>query len=743
MTGRDFSRWDRNSRLYSRFTENAQSLLETDEAFQQAQAEWEQFFTNSHGDIFQKLQLENPRERVFVDSLYYDFVVDQIIEFAADTFGFTLVNQEARENTDALSFSYRTLHEQVVDPESVARTFGDFFSTQDLLTADIDFLRNLYESIVSRDVRLALGEYYTPKGVAQLAFADLEVADIESETFLDPGCGSGVFLSVAIEEKCRRLSDEQAADAVISTITDTVYGIDLNPVAVKSSKLSYVLSLLPILERANTETVEIPVFLTDALRLTRDDTIRFEGDEFSPLVDHLLGNPPWITWGTLTDEIKDQWRAKYVDELDLFPHRGVESRLGHGNDDISVPYVWVCIHQYLANGGDASFVLKRDIMKGPAGKLLRTLRVNDRPLSMQHIHDFNTLRVFGDEVRAGAAIYTLRADERHEYPIPTTSWTRGEGTADFSTRKSIRDTLTAEETEIVPVEEDEPRSSWIRHDAERGAFGECEHTIRHGIKGDAKDVFGIDRERLAEIEPDFVYPYVKSKHVVKYGLFGYDLHLVPLRKANEDNEAELANNYPETYDYLDRHREQLEDRSSSWLKQGTFYNVFGLGDYTWATYKVVWCRLGFKPHFAVVSTVTDDDLGQKTVVPGDHFMFIATENEYEAHFLCALLNSSVYQRSLRDIASGGKSTLSKSVVSRLELPEWQRTDDSERLAELSMQAHDIVPEYTDVSKREYNQMTVDKLEIIQAEIDEIVESMLSNGDGSLFPDVGQSTLTSF
>ena len=159
--------------------------------------------------------------------------------------------------------------------------------------------------------------------------------------------------------------------------------------------------------------------------------------------------------------------------------------------------------------------------------------------------------------------------------------------------------------------------------------------------------------------------------------------------------------------------------------------MFGLGEYTWSAYKVVWCRLGFKPHFAVVSTVEDEDLGEKPVVPGDHCMFVSTDDEREAHFLCALLNSAPYQRSIRGVASEGKASLSKTVISKLALPAYRETPASRRLAELSMTAHGIVPEYTDVSKRAYNRRTIDELAAVRAEIDETVEGMLADGDGLL------------
>jgi len=724
-----FNSLGRNSRLYDRYTSRVADERSSSQELREAQTEWERFVINSHGNVFHRIDVENPHESLFVDVLYYDFVVEQLVEFVEREFGFRVVNREANYNTDALSFDFRPLHETILDTDSVEQNIDTFLGRIDLRNSDLGFLRRLYESIVAPEMRLQLGEYYTPRGLSELSVGELDVDDYASDTFLDPGCGSGVFLGTVIDAKREALEDELAPGDLVDVVTNTVYGIDLNPVAVKSAKLGYLLSLVPLLEGGDVDRVELPVFLTDSLQLTRDDEIRFRGEPLDPTVDHLIGNPPWITWGNLSESVKDAWRETYVKQLNLLPHDGLERRLGHVNDDISVPFVWVCIHRYLDEGGDASFVLKRGITKGPAGRLLRTQGVGSRPVAVRHIHDFNRLRPFGDDVGVRAAIYTVAADREFEFPIPVDSWKRKNAshTPTYSTVEAMRETLDHETTGMIPVEEDDPHSSWVREDAENRALGDCEHDIRHGVKDDAKDVYSIDRSRLGELEHDQIYPYIRSKHVVKYGLFGYDLHLVPIRTANEDNESELKNDCPKTYEYLESNRRTLENRSSRWLKQGTFYNLFGLGEYTWSDYKVVWCRLGFKPQFAVVSTVEDQVLGEKMVVPGDHFMFISTDDEREAYFLCGLLNSSIYQKSIEGIASDGKSSLSKAVISRLELPGYEKTEKSKRLAELSMEAHQVVPEHTDVSKREYNEKTVEELEVIQAEIDELVEEMLSEG----------------
>lgn len=740
MSQHEFSQWDCDSQLYQNFTESAIKLLKSEEEFQSAQKEWEKFFVTSHGEIFDDLPMENPKTELFVDILYFDFVVDQIIESLERKFGFELSNQESRVNTDTLSFSFQSLSKQVVDIDTVSDSFDHLFSKDDFREADTSFLTSLYEAVIPRKIRLELGEYYTPRGLAELAVDSLNISNIEEASFLDPGCGSGVFNSVCINKKIADMEGKNP-EYILSNITSSVFGIDLNPVAVKSSKLNYLLSLLPILEVVDNTTIEVPVFLTDVLKLTRDEKIMYNGEEFDINVSHLVGNPPWITWNRIDDNVKDIWKQKYVKKLDLLPHENTVSRLGHANDDISIPFVWVCIHHYLENNGGATFVLKRDIMKGPAGKLLRTLKVANRDLDMTHIHDLNKLRPFGKQVGAHVAIYTWTADSQPTFPIEASSLTSKDTKPDFSSISTIQDSVNIEKTNILPLDSDDSTSSWIREDAERAALGECDQDIRHGVKDDAQDVFSIKRDQLSDIEPDFVYPYLKSKHIVKYGLFGHELRLVPISKTNEDNEELIRSECPLTYEYLSQNREALENRSSSWLDNGTFYNIFGIGEYTWSEYKVVWCRLGFKPHFAVVSTVYDDDLGEKMVIPGDHYMFISTDNKEEAHFLCALLNSSIYQQSLRDIASEGKASLSKSVVSKLEIPEWNETEESRRLADLSIRAHDIVPQHTDMSKRSYNKTTINELKEIQAEIDMVVEDMLS--DGTLFSDVGQSTLSTF
>lgn len=119
-----------------------------------------------------------------------------------------------------------------------------------------DLFKGIYERFIPREVRHALGEFYTPDWLAEHGMDLLEWQPSDSLT--DPTCGSGTFLLEAIRR--RRKAD---SSATAQSLLAGIHGIDLNPLAVLAAKGSLAVFLSPHLDPEH--PIRLPVYLADAV----------------------------------------------------------------------------------------------------------------------------------------------------------------------------------------------------------------------------------------------------------------------------------------------------------------------------------------------------------------------------------------------------------------------------------------------------------------------------------------------
>ena len=126
-----------------------------------------------------------------------------------------------------------------------------------------DMVKDTYHQLMPQTLRHLLGEYFTPDWLADLTVERSGFTGKRGETFLDPACGSGTFLAVAIKRKILSLHKSEDREALIHEILSTVTGFDLNPIAVIASKTNYLLALGDL---ASVEfPVKVPVFQADSI----------------------------------------------------------------------------------------------------------------------------------------------------------------------------------------------------------------------------------------------------------------------------------------------------------------------------------------------------------------------------------------------------------------------------------------------------------------------------------------------
>jgi hypothetical protein len=169
-----------------------------------------------------------------------------------------------------------------------------------------DLFKKLYHYLLPREIRHNLGEYYTPDWLAQrlLNQVDYEFfneAPRKNEhrlrekllniRWLDPACGSGTF-PVLIIARMRQLGRALFINEaeLLNAILRNVVGFDLNPLAVLTARVNYLLAIADLLEHRRGE-VTIPVYLADSVRTPVMETFFSGGTYKFPTAVGTFGVP--------------------------------------------------------------------------------------------------------------------------------------------------------------------------------------------------------------------------------------------------------------------------------------------------------------------------------------------------------------------------------------------------------------------------------------------------------------------
>ena len=158
-----------------------------------------------------------------------------------------------------------------------------------------DLFKKLYHYLLPREVRHTLGEYYTPDWLAERLLAQLDnelfldskqpnekrLHDKVLHTrFLDPACGSGTFLVLTLrrlQQRGRQLLIPESE--LLNALTRNVVGFDINPLAVLTARVNYLLAIADLLPYRKGE-VAIPVYLADSVLMPAFSTSLLMGSAY-------------------------------------------------------------------------------------------------------------------------------------------------------------------------------------------------------------------------------------------------------------------------------------------------------------------------------------------------------------------------------------------------------------------------------------------------------------------------------
>lgn len=242
-----------------------------------------------------------------------------------------------------------------------------------LLDSDIDVKGKAYEEIVGANLRGDRGEFFTPRNICRMAVLMLDPSP--TQLVLDPSCGTGGFLTIAMNhviEKIRaseqlkwrnrehptQREHEEVFRKVQRYADRNMVGIDINPNLVKAAKMNMVMNNDGSGGLYQGNSLERPVTWSAALR-NRD---------LMAQVDLIFTNPPFGSRIPVDDPaILEQYELAHVwdydEQRDRFVRR--EPRQLQKSLPPEILFVERCV-QFLKPGtGRVAIVLPDGILGSP------------------------------------------------------------------------------------------------------------------------------------------------------------------------------------------------------------------------------------------------------------------------------------------------------------------------------------------------------------------------------------------
>lgn len=433
------------------------------------------------------------------------------------------------------------------------------------------------------------GDFQTPTELAQKVCELVANQGFHPESIIEPTCGMGNFIFAALD------SFPTAKKAI---------GLDISTDYVKAIKLK----LSKRLDKNKVKIIQNNFFNTDWFAVVEDLP--------SPIL--FIGNPPWVT----NAQLSTLGSFNVPEKSNFQKHNGVDAMTGKSNFDIS-EWMLIRILHLLDNQNAVMAMLCKTAV---ARKLLMYAWKNNISLSNSAIYHIDAAEYFGVSVDACLLICYL-SPSIHNFDIRT---------YDSIKDSKIKQNIGYREGKLVASVDMYERWKHLQGSIKKW---------RSGIKHDCVKVMELKKEgnkfrngfgELIELEDQFIFPMLKSSEVANR------LAVVPIRfmlvtqKSIRDDPSLIKDTAPKTWDYLQKHAHLLNKRGSSIYKNRPPFSIFGVGDYSFAPWKVAISGFYKKLEFKVIGSYND-----KPIVLDDTSNFLPCESQESAQQIADLLNSPI------------------------------------------------------------------------------------------------------
>lgn len=371
-----------------------------------------------------------------------------------------------------------------------------------------------------------------------------------------------------------------------------------------------------------------------------------------PKCDLYIGNPPWVNFIDLDKEYRDKIKETWTQYFSV--KKDFRMLLGDSRGDLCQLFMYMSIKKYLKDGGRFSV-------------LMPIMSIRSKNSSSHDFREFKNINV--TKITEITSISPFENTERSSCFIDGFN----EGDTKFPIEYVVfgKDTLTKKLTK---------KGNNLVFEGDRDILGKSEYVARQGINTlGANDIFIFKSE--PKLKSPLIKRLLKSSDIKKWYYKPSYWILLPYEDKKVIDEQMMENNFPQIYEYLNSHRDKLSRRKSKLVKKN-FYQLFGVGDYTFKKYKVIWKGLGSKKLECVV-------VDEETLPNQSMNCYISTDNFDEANYICAVLNSNFFENELLKVCeSGSKSFAQPNIMNNFRIKKYDHSNPIQiELSDLSKKFH--------------------------------------------------------
>jgi hypothetical protein len=435
------------------------------------------------------------------------------------------------------------------------------------------------------------GDFQTPLELARQVCLLLSRSGLEPVSIIEPTCGTGNFIIAALEQ---------------FTSIRNIVGIDING--------RYTEIACASIDKLSPNYIS-KIFITEDFFKVNWSSIIEALPE--PLL--IIGNPPWVT----NSQLGRIEGSNLPSKANFQNYRGIDAITGKSNFDISE---WM-LNKTVELITDRDATLAMLCKKSVARKVLYH-HWKSNPNSIQsEIYNVETSVYFDASVDACLLVVSPLLSERN---------------LDCRVFDSLKDTAPAftfgyrQGTLAANIDQFER----LKH-----LQGKEYYKWRSGVKHDCSKVMEFRRKingyqngfgELVELEDEFMYPMLKSSEIANVCNRQPTRWMLVTQHIVGEDTKQIRYLAPKTWQYLQKHAHLLDGRASSVYRDKPRFSMFGIGEYTFAPWKVAISGFYKEINFRVVGPHLD-----KPVVLDDTCYFILCLTEQEAFYIADILNSDV------------------------------------------------------------------------------------------------------